>query len=602
MLVLTVTLCACGVSATDSNGNGGVGTENNGGTENGNKQGAGDKKNNNKGEIVIDWTVNTYSVGSEDTLIIQDSFVDFEKVINEKYEHWCSVAATKNGVITFDTNDGKHIETELKAEGSFELPETFEADGISYTVAMIAEYGFSGQKFEKIVLPKTVIKLGVAAFNRVKNNDGTISVVLNEGLMEIGAEAFRSSEITEIHVPDSVLFLGHNVFTSCEKLTEVTGFKNVVWVGSFLFNNSAYEKALVEKGEVVTAGSVLVTFKGYRGKSYKVSDDIKCIAKSAGEFSNGIESIELGKNVISIGTYAFYQMTSLKEVKLNDGIKIIGAQAFAQTSINNINLPAGFTNIGGAAFDRAPVEKQFEVALGDAKMIVVNGVLIGLQGSSNDSSLEVTLPNDGSIKSIAYSGLGTSDGVKSVYIPKNIEIKYALFDKGYSNIEKVEFESGRDTLPAGVLMTASKLKEVVLPADLKEIPDFAFKDSKKLTILELPKTVTVVGKDAFEHAGDEIVYADRANMVPLDLKSVKVFKDKAMYDIGIGLLDSVVYLDSAEEIGADAFKLCGGVDYFVLNSNAKKVGKGAFGAKIGYTGTLDTSDWGKEIDNNYLNK
>ena len=88
------------------------------------------------------------------------------------------------------------------------------ADG---TTEIPAE-AFSGMEIEKAVLPEGLLKIGAEAF---KNCRSLKDIVLPEGLLAIGNEAFRNSGLEEIVIPLSVQKMGEGVFMHCVHLKYV---------------------------------------------------------------------------------------------------------------------------------------------------------------------------------------------------------------------------------------------------------------------------------------------------------------------------------------------------------------------------------------------
>ena len=97
------------------------------------------------------------------------------------------------------------------------------------------------------------------------------------------------------------------------------------------------------------ASSKTLTISGTGAMADYSSTDVKPWSS----FSNEIESLEINKDVTSIGNNAFTACTALKSVTYETGstLESIGASAFAGcSSLTSINIPAGVTSIGASAF------------------------------------------------------------------------------------------------------------------------------------------------------------------------------------------------------------------------------------------------------------
>ena len=87
---------------------------------------------------------------------------------------------------------------------------------------------------------------------------------------------------------------------------------------------------------------------GHNSSSY-------CVMGSTGNngkvYVNMLQAVEIGKNVTSIGSYAFSNCSSLASVVILDGVTIIGNYAFYYCySLTSVVIPGSVTIIGGNAF------------------------------------------------------------------------------------------------------------------------------------------------------------------------------------------------------------------------------------------------------------
>lgn len=64
-----------------------------------------------------------------------------------------------------------------------------------------------------------------------------------------------------------------------------------------------------------------------------------------------LKNVEIGKNVHTIFSDAFRGCNSLEQILLPEGLKNIGAGAFANTALKEVQIPDTVVNIGGSAFD-----------------------------------------------------------------------------------------------------------------------------------------------------------------------------------------------------------------------------------------------------------
>ena len=80
-----------------------------------------------------------------------------------------------------------------------------------------------------------------------------------------------------------------------------------------------------------------------------------CVMGSTGNngkvYCNMLQAVEIGKNVTSIGNYAFSNCYSLSSVSIPSSVTSIGADAFSNcSSLSSVSIPNSVTSIGNNAF------------------------------------------------------------------------------------------------------------------------------------------------------------------------------------------------------------------------------------------------------------
>ena len=151
-----------------------------------------------------------------------------------------------------------------------------------------------------------------------------------------------------------------------------------------------------------------------------------CVMGSNGNngivYCNMLQDVSIGKNVTSIGDYAFYKCYSLESITIPDGFTSIGKYAFSYCySLASITIPDGFTSIGNDSF-------YYCYSL--ASITIPDGVTsIGESAFNNCYSLaSITIP-DGvtSLGNFAFSGCYC---LASITIPDGFTSigKYAFFN------------------------------------------------------------------------------------------------------------------------------------------------------------------------------
>jgi hypothetical protein len=132
---------------------------------------------------------------------------------------------------------------------------------------------------------------------------------------DIGTNAFESTGLTSVTIPNSVTNIGDAAFGECRSLTAIT----------VKTNNSFYSSTngvLFNKGQ-----TTLNQYPGGLGGSYTIPN-----------------------SVTNIGDYAFAYTVLLSSVTIPNSVTSIGYSSFAYTGLTSITIPNSVTSIGADAF------------------------------------------------------------------------------------------------------------------------------------------------------------------------------------------------------------------------------------------------------------
>lgn len=205
--------------------------------------------------------------------------------------------------------------------GSVTIPETL---GGATVTGFDAETFKGGAKITAVTIPARVKGIPARAFEALT---GLRSVTLAEGLEVIGANAFSSSGIESIVIPDSVTLMS-NAFMVCENL------KSVV-IGDGL--------KMIE----------YVTFNGCTAlETVEIGDGVEIIGGSAFANCSNLETVKLGDSVEYIYAYAFENCAKLKTVENTGALREISGGAFVGCeSLESMLLPHKFRSFAPDVFE-----------------------------------------------------------------------------------------------------------------------------------------------------------------------------------------------------------------------------------------------------------
>ena len=232
--------------------------------------------------------------------------------------------------------------------------------GSSFTVQegtkIIMDSAFSGgSSLTEIIIPDGVVYIGAAAF---AFREKLTSIILPDSVSVIDSWAFWGcSSLTSITIPAGVTYIGETVFRECYnlKIIEYTGTKEQwsdIEKGDDWDGDTGDYTVYATDGKIYKDGTV-----GYRpteGLEYTLSDDGTYYICSGIGTATDIDIVVAaeydGKPVKMIGNSAF-SISSVFSVYIPEGVTVIGGGAFDNcANLTEIHLPSSLTEIGDYAF------------------------------------------------------------------------------------------------------------------------------------------------------------------------------------------------------------------------------------------------------------
>ena len=155
---------------------------------------------------------------------------------------------------------------------------------------------------------RKVTTIGTSAFSGCVNIK---SVVLNDGIIEIGANAFKGAAISEMDVPATVTTIGQYAFANCLNLTKVTFYEGLEKIDNYAFQNC---KLLTGKITIpsTTTGIGVYAFSGTAITELAIEEGTTDIWLQRQAFSNctNLNELELNR-VVTIGAFCFENDTAV---------------------------------------------------------------------------------------------------------------------------------------------------------------------------------------------------------------------------------------------------------------------------------------------------
>lgn len=284
---------------------------------------------------------------------------------------------------------------------------------------------------------------------------------------------------------------------------------------------SLSEEAFVNYWETVVVPETVE----YGGETYTVTG----VAQNAFSWTELVYKVVLPSTITHIDSEAFAMCSNMTTINMPDNVTTIGGSAFEYCkSLENFNMPANLETIGSLAFRdciklsevRIPAscksiaDEAFTWCIG-LKTIYIEDSAAPLQLGhayllSNDWEY-----GDGTYSKAHDRGLFSDTHPEYVYIGRNLSYRvwnggayhpfigynnFAVTNKAYSHIDRLEFGPMVTECPDYFFECATSLKELVLPEGLQRIGKYAFYMSsfKQITI---PASCTTIDDYAFSSVG-----------------------------------------------------------------------------------------------------
>lgn len=420
-----------------------------------------------------------------------------------------------------------------------ENPEYLSQDGIIFTKDMEKLLAFPiGSPLESYTVPATVKEICTQSMRNLVN---VKTIMLQEGLEAIGANALCANIITSLTIPASVQEIGSGALFANSELETL----------EVAAGNPRYESI---DGYLIESASDKIIASINRTGTLTIPEGVKEIGDYAFYGSNDVEKVVFPSSLESVGDVAFYASQNLKEVDLGTGVTVLGEmcfqdcgmldkvefpsqlreikdQAFLETKMTNVILNDGLEKIGSAAFYHTQVKKTYLPA---SVKEIGGGMFEGCE------KLEEVELQDGCTQ-LPELFLNMCHSVRSIDLPESIVYigASALYE--------------------------TPITELTLPQGLKEIGEMAIYGTN-LTELEIPDAVEKIGEFAF-------AWSPYLKHIKFG-KGLKKLEDFTIH--GCHALENVELNEGLEEMGYCSLSLCDNLRNLTIPSTVTTIADGAF--------------------------
>ncbi len=476
-----------------------------------------------------------------------------------------SVASTifdsmeRNNYSEADTETGKHLDlTVVIGKNALTLPTyfvgehnyrvtliDFAEDGVLIEAPNMSAMSMENSRLKTLTLPASVRTIPEGAYDEC---DSLESVILNEGLTEIGAHAFNAryslGSFTAITLPSTLEKIGDYAFYY-SKITTIEFPVSLKEIGMYAFAYSELTAAHLPAG-------------------------LTTLGKGAFE-SAKLTAVTLPTGAFAIPNDLFKNVATLRELVIPEGVTSMAAGALSGTSISKLTVP--YIRIWGKDAYSNPVEYTQVSCLFNTSSTAYYSSLEEVTVTGNEIPNKAFAYLSG-LKTVTFAGDNVTVGEYIFFTNSNpgITLSKLVFDcdtltlhkDGYSfsklasigqlHVKSIELLCKTEFMWADyhpvdlakkLYCGGEEIHDLVIPEGVTEIKPYAFYGAGFLTSVSIPGSCKTIGEHAFNNYSDNQI-------------------------------TSITLAEGVETLGTGAFKYAK-VTSLVLPASLKEIGDGALG-------------------------
>ena len=384
-------------------------------------------------------------------------------------------------------------------------------------ITQIGQNAFSWSACSTIQFGKSVRSIGAEAFSGCRNLNGDLTIP--DSVQTIGDSAFENcTGLTgTLTLGNDLQTIGFNAFYDCPFSGDLVIPDSVTSIGIQAFYCWTYY--LPETQGTLTLGKNLRTIGAfafwenrYTG-SLTIPDSVVEIGERAFRDCENLNgTLTLGKNLRTIGEEAFAYCSFSGGLTIPEGVTEIADGAFSSLSSNNsftgtLTLPSTLRTIGASAF--AYADFSGELLIPDGVTSIGASAFVECDGFGG----LLSLPD--SVKTVGGSAFWHCEGFTGLKLSAGLtKIEGDSFAHMYGLKTEVVIPEGVTELGESAF-SCSHMPSVRLPSTLKKIEKQAFMYAFDLTKITLPDGLEMIGDEAF--GGCRL---KNAIVIPASIKSI----------------------------------------------------------------------------------
>lgn len=356
---------------------------------------------------------------------------------------------------------------------TIDIPETIVYEGITYSVTGIGEEAFNSSSLASIVIPNSITYIGERAFYMSQ----LTSVQIPNSVIRINYGAFElCGALESIKLGENINFIGAGAFAECHNLTSIEIPKNVETIGNYVF---------------YLCGNLTSISVDAQNKRY-------------GSFGNCNAIVDCQTNTLVAGC---------KNTTIPDGVTYIGDGCFAGLVIDSIVIPPSVKGLGSNVFNfsaiatiycyapNPPLVNESSLSLPTEPTLYVPCEALEAYKAhevwGRFSNIQCIEEDEEEEKTKSYIYYTSSDG--NIINPTNPNGFGAnIISNTYENGQGIiTFDGPVTSIGQEAFYACTSLTSISIPNSVTTIGYLAFTGCSSLTSISIPKSVTEIGKNQY---------------------------------------------------------------------------------------------------------